>query len=150
MFNLGFGEIVILGVLALIFIGPKQLPEVARTVGRLLNEWKRATSDFQQTFTSGLTDELHHRRVEAQQESASTEAIASPEATVQPEPLVHHPEPYPHSEVAPHPEMMGHPDLAPHPDLAIHPDPLAHSEPGAEPDPMVRSTPEDEEKKNDG
>lgn len=46
MFNLGFTELLILGVLALIFIGPKELPEVARFVGRMLNEFRRATSDL--------------------------------------------------------------------------------------------------------
>ena len=50
MFDIGFGEMIVLGVIALIAIGPKQLPEVARTVGRLLNELKRASSDMTRTF----------------------------------------------------------------------------------------------------
>ncbi len=51
MFNLGFSEMVLLSVLALIFIGPKQLPELARVVGRLLNEFKRATGELTSSFT---------------------------------------------------------------------------------------------------
>jgi sec-independent protein translocase protein TatB len=62
MFNIGFTELILLGMIALIFIGPSQLPEVARTLGRLLNEWKRATSDFQSTLTTHITDDLHERR----------------------------------------------------------------------------------------
>ena len=62
MFNLGFSELLLLGLIALIFIGPNQLPEVARTIGRLLNEWKRATSDFQSSITTHLTDDIHQRR----------------------------------------------------------------------------------------
>ena len=50
MFGLGLSEIIFIAILALIFIGPKQLPEVARTVGRFLNDLKRSTSE--------LTDEL--------------------------------------------------------------------------------------------
>lgn len=50
MFNLGFSEIIVLGIIALVFIGPKQLPEVARVVGRLLNEWKRASNEFTDSF----------------------------------------------------------------------------------------------------
>lgn len=42
---------VLLSVLALIFIGPKQLPELARVVGRLLNEFKRATGELTSSFT---------------------------------------------------------------------------------------------------
>jgi len=66
MFNLGFSELLLLGLIALIFIGPNQLPEVARTIGRLLNEWKRATSDFQSSITTHLTEEVQQRRVETQ------------------------------------------------------------------------------------
>lgn len=44
------GEILLLAAIALIVIGPRQLPEVARTVGRLLNQFRDATSDFQRAF----------------------------------------------------------------------------------------------------
>ncbi len=46
MFNIGFSEFLVIGVIALIVIGPKQLPEVARVVGRLLSELKKATQDL--------------------------------------------------------------------------------------------------------
>ena len=42
MFGLGFLEILLIAALALIFIGPKQLPEVARVIARLINEWHDA------------------------------------------------------------------------------------------------------------
>jgi sec-independent protein translocase protein TatB len=58
MFGLGMSEIIFLAALALIVIGPKQLPELARTLGRFLNELKRSTSS--------LTDELkEHTRIDA-------------------------------------------------------------------------------------
>ncbi|XGC80826.1 Sec-independent protein translocase protein TatB [Bdellovibrio bacteriovorus] len=47
MFGLGMSEIIVLGVLALIVIGPKELPELARTIGRFLNELKRTTNVLQ-------------------------------------------------------------------------------------------------------
>lgn len=59
MFNIGFGEMFLLGIIALIFIGPEQLPQLARTLGRLLNEWKRATSDLQSTFTNSFTEDIN-------------------------------------------------------------------------------------------
>lgn len=52
MFGLSFAEVALLGVIGLIVLGPKQLPEVARTIGRLLNELKRASGDL----TSVITD----------------------------------------------------------------------------------------------
>jgi sec-independent protein translocase protein TatB len=50
MFNIGFQEMVLLGLLALIFIGPKELPELARTLGRFMNDLKRATGDLSSSF----------------------------------------------------------------------------------------------------
>ena len=52
MFNLGFSEMILVGVIALVFIGPKQLPEIARVLGRMINEFKKATSDL----SGGLLD----------------------------------------------------------------------------------------------
>jgi len=46
MFNLGFSEVLAIGVIALLVIGPKQLPEVARVIGRLLGELRKATQDL--------------------------------------------------------------------------------------------------------
>ena len=61
MFNLGFSELILLMVLMLIFIGPKQLPEIARTIGRVLAEIKNATHDFSSSIkktTTGLEDQV--------------------------------------------------------------------------------------------
>lgn len=51
MFNIGFSEMVFIAVLALILIGPKQLPEVARTIGRFINEIKRNTDSVSAEFS---------------------------------------------------------------------------------------------------
>lgn len=50
MFNMGFTELLLLGAIALIFIGPKQLPEIARVIARMINELKRATGDIGSTI----------------------------------------------------------------------------------------------------
>lgn len=46
MFGLGAGEILIILVFALIFIGPKKLPELARTLGKSFRELQKAKDDF--------------------------------------------------------------------------------------------------------
>ncbi|MCB9027308.1 MAG: twin-arginine translocase TatA/TatE family subunit [Bdellovibrionaceae bacterium] len=51
MFNLGLSELFVLGAIALIVIGPKQLPELARNIARFINEIKRSTIDFRKNFT---------------------------------------------------------------------------------------------------
>lgn len=45
MFNMGFGELVLLAVIGLLVLGPEQLPGVARKVAKLINEFKRATDE---------------------------------------------------------------------------------------------------------
>ncbi|MCX7675060.1 MAG: Sec-independent protein translocase protein TatB [Bdellovibrionaceae bacterium] len=46
MFGIGFWELVAIGVIALIFVGPQDLPKLARNLGRLLNELKRGSDQF--------------------------------------------------------------------------------------------------------
>lgn len=50
MFGLGFSEILILAVLGLVLLGPEQLPEVARTLGRFFNDLKRSTDEITDEF----------------------------------------------------------------------------------------------------
>lgn len=45
MFNLGMGEITVILLLAIIFLGPKRLPDVATGLGKLIREFRKATSD---------------------------------------------------------------------------------------------------------
>ncbi len=57
MFGLGFGEILIILVLALILLGPQRLPDVAKQLGKGLREFKKATDDLKQQFESELYSE---------------------------------------------------------------------------------------------
>ena len=46
MFDIGFPEIVLILVIALIVFGPKKLPEIGRTLGKTLREFKRASNEL--------------------------------------------------------------------------------------------------------
>ena len=46
MFDIGFGELILLAAIALIALGPKQLPEVARVAGRFINDMRRIAREF--------------------------------------------------------------------------------------------------------
>jgi Tat protein translocase TatB subunit len=50
MFGIGFPELLLILALALIVLGPKRLPDLARALGRGLSEFKRATEELKQTF----------------------------------------------------------------------------------------------------
>lgn len=46
MFNLGVSEILVILVLVLVFLGPKQLPELASGIGKMIREIRKATADI--------------------------------------------------------------------------------------------------------
>ena len=48
--NLGFPELLVIFVVALIVFGPKKLPELGRSIGRGLNEFKRASNELKNTL----------------------------------------------------------------------------------------------------
>ena len=50
MFGIGFPELLLVLALALVVIGPKRLPDIARALGRGFTEFKRATEDLKTTF----------------------------------------------------------------------------------------------------
>lgn len=48
MFNLGASEIAVILVVALLFLGPKMLPEIATVLGKIIREFRKATADIRQ------------------------------------------------------------------------------------------------------
>jgi sec-independent protein translocase protein TatB len=54
MFGLSFGEIVIIAVLALLLLGPERLPDAAKTLGKGLREFRRATEDLKDQLESEI------------------------------------------------------------------------------------------------
>ena len=54
MFNVGGGEILVILLIALIFLGPDKMPDAAKKVGRMLGEVRRMTSGFQEEIRSAM------------------------------------------------------------------------------------------------
>ncbi len=52
MFNMGMTEMLIIGAIALIVLGPSKLPGVVRAIGRGLAEFRKATNEFKSTVSS--------------------------------------------------------------------------------------------------
>jgi TatA/E family protein of Tat protein translocase len=48
--SLGIPELILIFVVALIVFGPKRLPEIGRTLGKAMGEFKKATDDFKNTI----------------------------------------------------------------------------------------------------
>jgi sec-independent protein translocase protein TatB len=56
MFDFGWGELVVIGVVALIVIGPKELPAVLRTIGQWTTKIRRMAGEFQSQFQEALRE----------------------------------------------------------------------------------------------
>ncbi len=61
MLGIGMQEILIILVVALIVIGPKRLPDLARTLGKGLAEFKKAADDLQETVRIDLERDKHEQ-----------------------------------------------------------------------------------------
>ena len=48
--SIGTSELLLIGIVALIFLGPRKLPEMARKIGKMMSEFRGATSEFKQTW----------------------------------------------------------------------------------------------------
>jgi sec-independent protein translocase protein TatB len=56
MFDIGWSELLVIGVVALIAIGPKELPGVLRMVGQWMGKIRRMASEFQGQFQEAMRE----------------------------------------------------------------------------------------------
>jgi TatA/E family protein of Tat protein translocase len=73
--SLGFPELIVIFVIALIIFGPRKLPEIGKSLGKSLAEFKKASNELRNT----LEEEI---RLEEQRDAAKTPPPAPPQATV--------------------------------------------------------------------
>ena len=78
MFGIGLPELIMIMIVALLVVGPKKLPELAKSVGKALHSVKSMTDDVKQSFEEDLGNE-------DQQEQEKTEAGADGEGQDEPE-----------------------------------------------------------------
>jgi len=75
MFDIGFSELMVLAVIALVVIGPERLPRVARTLGHLAGRLQRYVSDVKADINREIElDELRKMRDSMQQAASSLES----------------------------------------------------------------------------
>jgi sec-independent protein translocase protein TatB len=56
MFDIGWGELVVIGIVALIAIGPKELPTVLRSLGQWMGKIRRMAAEFQGQFQEAMRE----------------------------------------------------------------------------------------------
>jgi sec-independent protein translocase protein TatA len=71
MFGIGMPELIVILVILLIVIGPQKLPDIARSLGKGLAEFRRATDDFKRNVEE--TAKEHEEKDKIAQQSIVTE-----------------------------------------------------------------------------
>ena len=77
MFGIGMTELMVILAIALVVLGPKKLPEIARSLGRGLAEFRRASSDMRREFLD-VTEETRPIPPETPASNAEAPAAAAP------------------------------------------------------------------------
>ena len=98
--TLGGPELFLILVIALIVFGPRRLPEIGKSIGKMLVEFRRASNDFKRT----IEEEVEADKLKSALDAASTPVLAPPPppaetaaAAPAPGPLAAAPEPAPGS-----------------------------------------------------
>ena len=74
MFDVGFSELIVIGIVALVVIGPERLPKVARTAGHLLGRLQRYVNDVKADINREMQlDELRKLQADMQESARDLE-----------------------------------------------------------------------------
>ncbi len=69
MFGIGSTELLVIFIVALVVLGPKSLPGIAKTLGKVMGEFRRVSTDLQRTMNAEIAQEEHdQRKKEAEKE----------------------------------------------------------------------------------
>lgn len=80
MFDIGFSELLVIAIVALVVIGPERLPKVARTAGHLLGRLQRYVNDVKSDINREMQlDELKKLQADVQESARSIEHSVSSE-----------------------------------------------------------------------
>jgi TatA/E family protein of Tat protein translocase len=74
--SIGMPELIIILVIALIIFGPRKLPELGRSLGRSINEFKKASNELRSTLEEEIRIEETHDRTTAA--ASATPPAATP------------------------------------------------------------------------
>ncbi len=70
--SIGTSELLLIGLVALIIFGPRKLPELARMLGKAMNEFRRTTDDFKETWAREVDFESEDKQIQPELSALST------------------------------------------------------------------------------
>ena len=65
MFGIGSTELLVILVVALLVLGPKNLPKIAHTLGRAMGEFRRVSTEFQRSLNTEIAFEEEEEKAKA-------------------------------------------------------------------------------------
>lgn len=77
MFGIGSTELLVILVVALLVLGPKNLPKIAHTLGRAMGEFRRVSTEFQRTLNTEIAFEEEAEKAKAKKAAAGKEKTTS-------------------------------------------------------------------------
>jgi sec-independent protein translocase protein TatB len=80
---LSMTHMIVLFIVVLVVFGPQKLPELARTLGKLMAEFRKASTDFKSAFEQEMRD-MERQALQAERKKAAEAAAASASAGEQP------------------------------------------------------------------
>ncbi len=78
--SIGMPELIIIFVIALIIFGPRKLPELGRSLGKSIAEFKKASNELRNTLEEEIRLEEQRQPIEAARTAASTPVTPTPPA----------------------------------------------------------------------
>src|SRR6516162_1746389 len=102
MFDFSWSEILLIGIVALVFIGPKELPGVLRTLGQWMSKIRRMAGEFQNQFHDAMREaELADLKKEVDEMRAQASKYANFDPLSEPAEAAALPQPQPPTAEAP-------------------------------------------------
>ena len=83
MFNIGAPELLLIFIIALIVLGPQKLPDLARTLGKVVGEFTKATDELKANLNKDIQSSIKENHLSSKNHSSSEQDL--PEQKLKPE-----------------------------------------------------------------
>ena len=78
MFNIGAPELFLILIIALIVLGPQKLPDLARTLGKVVREFRQATDELKTNLSKDIQSSIKKTPEPSKNQSPSEKGLSEP------------------------------------------------------------------------